>query len=321
MLCKTCYACLSHIFMLVSILCNINSSKLTLNKTFKTALCMVEWSLLKFSLKDLIIIIKSISFCSMPEMLNTITIVLTIFDCISQKVFEIVRKQVSYLSSVSSYLCLQHIKCELNWVIVRRIRRKKLEKETASWLVLLKYHEMRIDQLSWKISQADSQSRREWCFWLAKISSDVHHWFSWSTACMIYRRKAIFRTWYNTRVKSLFLKDKLYEDEKSNDVSQDSISDRATSKNFLSSISELISFFNRSHRMTIDERELARLREDLVNHFCMILKMHLVHEINVASWTRACNRLPVWMMAKMLSIEVQFSIVMTEERSQTSRRW
>ncbi len=84
-------------------------------------------------------------------------------------------------------------------------------------------------------------------------------------------------------MKTLFLKDKLYEDEKSNDVSQDSISDRATSKNFLSSISELISFFNRSHRMTIDERELARLREDLVNHFCMILKMHLVHEINVAS--------------------------------------
>lgn len=178
MLCKTCYACLSHIFMLVSILCNINSSKLTLNKTFETALCMIEWLLLKFLLKDLIIIIKSISFCSMPEMLNTITIVLTILDCILQKVFEIIRKQVFYLLSMSSYLCLQHIECELDRVIVRWIRRKKLEKETASWLILLKYHEMHIDQLSWRISQADFQSRREWCFWLAKISSDVHHWFS-----------------------------------------------------------------------------------------------------------------------------------------------
>lgn len=178
MLCKTCYACLSHIFMLVSILCNINSSKLTLNKTFETALCMIEWLLLKFLLKDLIIIIKSISFCSMPEMLNTITIVLTILDCILQKVFEIIRKQVFYLLSMSLYLCLQHIECELDRVIVRWIRRKKLEKETASWLILLKYHEMHINQLSWRISQADFQSRREWCFWLAKISSDVHHWFS-----------------------------------------------------------------------------------------------------------------------------------------------
>ncbi len=171
MLCKTCYACLSHIFMLVSISCDINSSKLTLNKTFETVLCMVKWSLLKFSLKDLIIIIKSISFCSMPEMLNTITIVLTILDCISQKVFEIVRKQVSYLSSVSLYLCLQHIECELDRVIVRRIRRKKLEKETASWLVLLKYHEMRINQLSWRISQAEESVKlKNQSSWLSESS-------------------------------------------------------------------------------------------------------------------------------------------------------
>jgi hypothetical protein len=115
-------------------------------------------------------------------------------------------------------------------------------------------------------------------------------------------------------VKTLFLKDKLYEDEKSNDVPQGSVLDRATSENFLSSIFGLISSPNRPHRMAIGERELARLREGLVNHFCMILKMHLVHEINVASRTRACNRLFVWMMAKVLSIEVQFPIAMTRER-------
>jgi hypothetical protein len=38
-------------------------------------------------------------------------------------------------------------------------------------------------------------------------------------------------------VKTLFLKDKLYEDEKSNDVLQGSVLDRATSENFLSPIS------------------------------------------------------------------------------------
>ncbi len=72
---------------------------------------------------------------------------------------------------------------------------------------------------------------------------------------------------------------------------KDSIIDRATSKNFLSSISGLVSSLNRSHRMAIDERELARLRESLVNHFYMILKMHLVLKINVASQMKTCNRL------------------------------
>jgi hypothetical protein len=72
---------------------------------------------------------------------------------------------------------------------------------------------------------------------------------------------------------------------------KDSILDRATSKNFLSPIFELVSSLNRSHRMAIDERELARLYRNLVDHFCMILKIHLVLEINVASRMRTCNRL------------------------------
>ena len=63
----------------------------------------------------------------MPEMLNTITVVLTILDCIPQKASEIARKQASYLSPVSPYLCLQHTECELDRVIVRRIRREELE--------------------------------------------------------------------------------------------------------------------------------------------------------------------------------------------------
>jgi hypothetical protein len=94
---------------------------------------------------------------------------------------------------------------------------------------------------------------------------------------------------------------------------KDSVPDRATSENFLSPISGLVSSPNRPHRMAIGERELARLRGGLVDHFCMVLKMHLVLEINVAPRMGACNRLPVWMMAEVLPIEVQFQIAMTGE--------
>ncbi len=72
---------------------------------------------------------------------------------------------------------------------------------------------------------------------------------------------------------------------------KDSILDRATLKNFFLSIFELVSSLNRSHRMAIDERELVQLRESFVNHFCIILKMHFVLKINVASQMKACNKL------------------------------
>ncbi len=52
----------------------------------------------------------------------------------------------------------------------------------------------------------------------------------------------------------------------------------------------------------------------------MGLNMHLVLEINVAPRMKACNRLPGWMMAEVLPIEVQFQVAMTGERPQTSRR-
>ena len=74
---------------------------------------------------------------------------------------------------------------------------------------------------------------------------------------------------------------------------KDSVLDRATLENFLSPISGLVSSPNRPHRMAIAKRELARLRGSLVDHFYMVLKMHLVLEINVASQMGACNRLPI----------------------------
>ena len=60
----------------------------------------------------------------------------------------------------------------------------------------------------------------------------------------------------------------------------------------------------------ICERKLSRLRGGPVDHFCMGLKGHLVIEINVA-W--ACNRLPISMMAEVLSIGVPSQIAVTGE--------
>jgi len=67
-------------------------------------------------------------------------------------------------------------------------------------------------------------------------------------------------------VKTLFLKDKLYKDEKAMTFYKDSVPDRASFGEF----------------PLADIWASLVPRGVLVDHFCMVLKMHLVHEINVA---------------------------------------
>ncbi len=45
----------------------------------------------------------------------------------------------------------------------------------------------------------------------------------------------------------------------------------------------------------------------------MVLKMHLILEVSSAPRMGACKGLSIWMMVKVLPIEVPFQIAITEE--------
>lgn len=56
-----------------------------------------------------------------------------------------------------------------------------------------------------------------------------------------------------------------------------------------------------------------RLSRGLVYHLRMVLKMHFVVQINIAPWMRACNRLPIRMMAQVLPVKVPFQTVVARK--------
>jgi hypothetical protein len=89
----------------------------------------------------------------------------------------------------------------------------------------------------------------------------------------------------------LFLKDKLYKNKKAIIFYKDPIIDCATSKNSLLLISKLVLSLNKSYRIAINKRELARLRKSFVNYFYVILKLYLILKINIASQIEVYNKL------------------------------
>ena len=69
-----------------------------------------------------------------------------------------------------------------------------------------------------------------------------------------------------------------------------------------------------SVRATTRRSFLGRSSGGSVRHFCMVLQMNFVVQIDVTSWMRTGDRLPIRMMAEVLSVEMPLQIAMTRER-------
>lgn len=65
---------------------------------------------------------------------------------------------------------------------------------------------------------------------------------------------------------------------------------------------------------------LGRSSGGFMRHFCMVLQMTFIVQIDVTSWMRIGDRLPIQMMAEVASVKVSLQIAMTREGLQSVHR-